>query len=626
MKKDNQTESKAGCSVVLNIETTGDINIYNCSKPSVDKDCGCNGDDPSEQEPTTGPKGTCVPASTGSKPKQSKHRKLEKLFKNKPVPSVLAAAFLRAGKRFAAGKEAGSQLESVIFEKFRTLSPGMKRILKCTNQSFDALPSKYRKLFAGGMDLDIESPVDGNTLARSFGRELTGIVSGLALGNSEAPLEERPGKMRLYEISGEVFESQVRIFKINGLRTYDNIPRLLPGDFLPEELQQTCTPRTSGGELVWDCSIQTPPCDGIQFDSACLRVLQIQNGTSVTLEGVNFFDVNAKVHLRLKQSLDSYTEVDAFVYGDVDTALNETIGETERIIADNRVHDKIFFTIPQTLAPGIYEFMAVVPNTSGLPGFGENIASNVQYLEVIPPSTARFQVATERLWARKETSPQSWGSDEVGIKINAIAIFDDMTIETDPQDLEKKFGDVDSGETRIWEDVVFTHSRPIAGMIMSVIGFEIDGDEAYEKQITDWTDIFIDIIKEELKIISEIAAATGVGFKDLAGLGFWGYVAIAIAVAVTLAIDLFVALWAPADLIIEDNLAFSVNDLVRLTNINIPAPEADSDKTLYTTPGEIKVRLMLSGKTPNQYTEERGYISDDEDSWYNITFRYTRTA
>jgi len=626
MKKNDQAESKAGCSVVLNIETTGDINIYNCGKSSGDKDCGCQDSNEPEQEPTPGPKGTCVPASTGSKPKQSRHRKLEKLFKNKPVPSVLAATFLRASKRFAAGKEPGSQLESVIFEKFRKLSPGMKRLLKCTNQSFDALPSKYRKLFAGGMNFDVNSPVDGNTLAASFGLELAGIVSGLALGNTEAPLEERPGKMRLYEESGEVFESQVRIFKINGLRTYDNIPHLLPGEFLPEELQQHCTPRMNGEDVVWDCSIQTPPCDGIQIDSTCLRVLQIQNGTSVTLEGVNFFDVNATVQLRLKQTYGSYTEVDAFVYGDVDTALTEIISGNEQIISDSRVHDKIFFTIPQTLPPGIYEFMVTVPNTSGIPGFGDSINSNVQFIEVVPPSTARFQVATDQLWARKETSPQSWGSDEVGIKINCISIFDDMSMDRQTQEVEKKFGDVDSGETRVWQDLVFSHSRPLAGMIMSVIGFEIDGDDAYEQQITEWTDIFVDIIKDQWEIISAAASAAGVGFQTLTSLGFWGYVIVGIGVAITLAIDLFVALWAPADLIIEDNLAFSVNDLVRLTNINVPAPVADSDKTLYTTPGDIQVRLMMAGKTANQYTEERGYISEDEDSWYNITFRYTRTA
>jgi hypothetical protein len=61
-----------------------------------------------------------------------------------------------------------------------------------------------------------------------------------------------------------------------------------------------------------------------------------------------------------------------------------------------------------------------------------------------------------------------------------------------------------------------------------------------------------------------------------------------------------------------------------MTDINVPAPVVDADKTLYITPGEIDVRLMFSSKIQYQYTEQRGYLSSAEDSWYNITFRYNR--
>lgn len=122
------------------------------------------------------------------------------------------------------------------------------------------------------------------------------------------------------------------------------------------------------------------------------------------------------------------------------------------------------------------------------------------------------------------------------------------------------------------------------------------------------------------------SAIAGAILKELVKLGFWGFVIIGIAIAITLAIDLIVALWAPADLIIEDTLAFSASDLARLTNINIPSPQASSDVTIYTTPGDIKVRLMWAGKNQFEYREQRGYLSDDEDSWYNITLRYNRLA
>lgn len=627
MKKDNPTKNQSSdCSVTINIETSGSINIYNCSKVPEDKDCGCKDNTEQDCKPD-GAVGACVPASLGAKPKQSRETKLERLLKNNPVPSALGASFIHTCKRFDAGKTAGNELESKMFEKFRGMSPQMKNILKCTAQSFNSLSAKHKRLFAGGLMQDINTPVNADSLAQAFGQEITGLISGLALENHEAPLEERPGRMRLFEIpvGEEVFESQVRIFKINGLRTYDNIPRLRQQDLLPEEFQQTCTPRLNGDMVEWDCEMQEPPCDGAQLDNTCLRVQQIQNGTSVTLEGVNFFDINAKVQLRIKQSADNYAEADAFVYGDIQTPLTEIINGTERNIADSRVHDKIFFTIPQNTPPGIYEFMVVVPNTTGLSGFGDKIVSNIQYLEIIPPSTARFQISSERLWARKETAPQSWGSDEVGIKINAIPFFADLNI-GEMQQHSFRFGDVDSGDTRQMESVLFSHTQPILGVILSVIGYEIDGEEAYKDQITEWTDVFYDLLKEQWKYIFANSAIAREIFTRLTNLGFWGYVIIAVAIAITLVVDLFIALWAPADLIIQDTLGFSVTDLARMTNINIPAPEADSDKTIYTTADDIDVRLMLTAKIQNQYTEERGYLSDDEDSWYNIKFRYNRIA
>jgi hypothetical protein len=433
--------------------------------------------------------------------------------------------------------------------------------------------------------------------------------------------------VRLHEYgnSDDVYPTQVHVFKINGLRTNDYVPYLDTEDYLPEELQQSCTPIQNGDAVEWDCGIQQPPCDGHVYDKVCMKVHKIQSGTSVTLTGVNFFDIDAKIQLRLKSSTDAFVEIDAFVYGDIETPVTEVINGTETNIIDNRVYDKIFFTVPQGTDPGIYEFTVAVPNSSGFSGtgFGDVLYSFIQYIEVIPSSTARFQISSERLWARRETAPQSWGSDEVGIRINAIPIFADLSL-GGMQQHSFRFDDVDSEETRAMESVLFSHSQQISGVIMSIIGFEIDGESAYANQITEWTDIFYDLLKEQWIYIlsgSEIAKEI---FKRLTNLGFWGYVIIAVAIAVTLAIDLFVALWAPADLIIQDTLGFSVTDLVRLTDRNIPAPTANSNTTLYTTPGDIDVRLMSSLKSSFEYKEERGYLSDEEDSWYNITFRYNR--
>ena len=114
MKKDNQTKShSSNCSIAINIENTGDINIYNCSKVKEDKDCECT--DSSQESPTD----FCVPAKMGAKPKQSKQAKLDRLLSNNPAPSAFAASFIHTGRRFLAGKTAGSELESKMFKKFQ---------------------------------------------------------------------------------------------------------------------------------------------------------------------------------------------------------------------------------------------------------------------------------------------------------------------------------------------------------------------------------------------------------------------------------------------------------------------------------------------------------------------------
>jgi hypothetical protein len=89
---------------------------------------------------------------------------------------------------------------------------------------------------------------------------------------------------------------------------------------------------------------------------------------------------------------------------------------------------------------------------------------------------------------------------------------------------------------------------------------------------------------------------------------------------VVLAIDVFVALWAPADPIIEDVIGPTALDLVQLTSVNFPMPVPSE----HITPQGIKVKVTPPEKIPQQYREMREYISDDEDSRYQIVLRYNR--
>ena len=172
------------------------------------------------------------------------------------------------------------------------------------------------------------------------------------------------------------------------------------------------------------------------------------------------------------------------------------------------------------------------------------------------------------------------------------------------------------------DHLLFSHEQPIVGAALSIMGFEIDGEEAFEKQIDNFTDAFIEVLKDELAFVLDHLKETEDIVKKLAEKGLTGAIAGAIALGVLLAIDVFVALWAPADLIIEDALGPSALELVQLTSVNFPLP-APSE---HITPQGIKVKVTPLDKIPQQYRERREYISDDEGSDYEIVLRYNRLA
>src|SRR5438067_838157 len=107
----------AGCRIDIQIDSRGDVNIYNCTAPRPS----------GEICPPVAP-GACVPASLGSKPKQSRRRKLDKLLANTRVPSALGASFFHLTRRYLAGKTTANALEERAFATLRRLSPDLQRV------------------------------------------------------------------------------------------------------------------------------------------------------------------------------------------------------------------------------------------------------------------------------------------------------------------------------------------------------------------------------------------------------------------------------------------------------------------------------------------------------------------
>jgi hypothetical protein len=150
---------------------------------------------------------------------------------------------------------------------------------------------------------------------------------------------------------------------------------------------------------------------------------------------------------------------------------------------------------------------------------------------------------------------------------------------------------------------------------------EKENGQAFERQIDSFSAAFVDILKKEWDFVKAGLAAAG-GYQALKGLGVKGAIALAIAAAVILAIDVFVALWAPADLIIEGAIGLTAIDLAALTSANFPAPVFSE----HITAGGLEVNVTPLDKRPQQFKERREYVSDDEERRYEIELRYNRVA
>ncbi len=616
----------ACCNIDIRIESKGDVNIYNCTTAPSPSGEPCPPPKDDHVCPPVAP-GACVPASLGAKPKQSRRRKLDKLLANTRVPSAFGASFFHLTRRYLAGMVPANALEERAFAKLRRLSPDLQLVLACARDSFDSLSSSERdRLFASDLLSDINQPIEIAQLTQAFAQEIVQNVGLQVFGDTRCPTEEHAGQVRTPPFPGGEFPpAPVVVCRINGLRTGQFRPALAPGDYTPEELQQICHVVLEGNQTKLVCEVQTTDCPGGSIGSACLRVQDIEAGKAVLLEGMNFSSVDTKVRLIDVATFTIVRDVDAQVCGDDETPRTEIVNGAEVLITDCRVHDRLTFRVPDDLAPGLYEFQVMAPNVGGVPGWGDVLFSNGDRINVVLSSAARFQIASETLHCIDETSPAFFGSDEVGIKILAVPLFPDLT-SGEAQSANGgdpiRFDDVDSGDTRGMDHLLFSHQQPIAGAALSIMGFEVDGEDAFKNQINSFTDAFIDILKDEIAFLKDHLDEVKAIVEKLAENGLAGAIAGAIAIAVVLAIDVFVALWAPADLIIEDAIGPTTLDLVELTSVNFPLPLP----TEHVTPQGIKVKVTPLEKIPQQYREKREYISDDEESRYEIVLRYNRVA
>jgi hypothetical protein len=607
------------CHINIDIHSQGDVNIYNCSTPPGPPPPPDGGG----STPPGGP-GACVPLALGSKPKQSQQQKLARLLASTQVPSTLAAGLIQLVRRFAAGRTPANELEQGAFNRLRAIPESARRTLSCIVSQVDGLSEADRhRLFNPALPTDVDMPIGPKQLADAFTAELQQRSTATPADDLDCVVAT-PGKIRVYEPVGEDFFSQVRICQVNGLRTSNYIPQLSLNEYLPTEFQQICVPELHGDQVEVVCSIQKGNCPGYSSadDNSCFKAFDVQTGDSVLVQGVNYFSTSATVELRGRAPLTEQREVPAFVCGDQDTPVSETVNGQPVLINDCRVHDKLRFTVPLDLPPGIYEFQVKVPNITGIPNLGAFLTSNVEFLRVGVPPTARFKIVSETLHAKDETSPALFGSDEIGITFLTTGLFSDGSY-AQLEGVTSDHGDMDSGDTVDLICVLLTpedqnQPMPLVAITTVVIGYEIDNYDDYVNQVRSFKDAFVEVMSWMWKIIAANSAVDIV--FALAAASGWPLVIGLIGAAIFVGIAAIMAAWAPADLMAQDTFVLSTGDLFMLTNGNFPSPLPQS----YVTDQGIKVAVEAVEKGASDYLERREYRCDDEDSEYHVTLRYTR--
>jgi len=566
----------------------------------------------------------CVPAFEGRKPKASPATKLQRLLEADPVASTMTAAFFQMGRRYLDGHSPANDLEAAAFEAFAEMPESAQDILECSLGKLDDLSDETRsKLFNPMFPMD-DSPVSEDLFANEMAIEIVQRASIWQFGRSQCMTEEHPGQMRATPGLDGVVIYTPTITKLNGLRTIQY--GLAPEQYERLELEEHCTivPVDTTGDGIPDqaqtnCPINPPPCTGHTNGSVCMRVPEVRAGQMIHLVGANYFSVEAKVLFSLNGS--PVSEVAAHVCGDTETPVTETVNGVEHVIRDYRVNDQITFVVPNDIASGVYTIQVVIEHT--INGNQVTEYGAYEYIRVVAPPTTTFKIHSEQLICVAETSPAFLGSDEVGLRIVTVPINLDGSM---GEPLDHKFGggslgifeDVDSGETRDITREIFSRNN-IAGVAMAVIGFEVDSESAYRDQVQGFIDAFIHVMKSSIyKVVNTIVSAVGALVGVILGLS--KALVTAIAALVVAAILVFTALWAPADLIMQDFVGLSAIDLDEMTSPNYQARSVES----YTTPGDIKVTVEPISKIVD-YREQRGYVSDEEDSHYQILLRYSRS-
>ncbi len=581
----------------------------------------------------------CVPPNQIGKHKDDIERKLLQIAAA-DTPTTIPAAFFQMARRYLGGFSPDGDLEVDTFAIFDSLSPRTRELLVCAVENFESLPVELRdRVFRSQITADTAVPVTAEAVAPYLVNEVQQRASRL-LFDDDTCVVERAGFARLEDPDLEDefgFPGyKPRICRLGNRLTG---PQLLSNEIIDltrADMQQVCVPEindSTGNAVAMNCFIQRPPCPGWEVAGFCLHVTDVLPGEALLLEGYNFHHIDARVLFIDHSTGVTVREVDSHVCGNTRIPAEMLVGGERVAITGCHIRDRISFVVPEDMPVGIFEISLAIPNTVGpYDDAGEPLTDpylphpqdTLPIIRVVPSPTGTFEIATEEMRCTNETNPEWAGSDEVAISIFVTPLVKEGE-NLVPGEIRRpfgeegiRFGNVDSNVVRDMSRVIFQEANP-GGVVVTVMGFEVDSEEAYREDVRTFGAAY-ELAMESAwgKSTRVILDTTGTSVGSAFGGPVGGLIGGAIGEAITQSIYVGYALWAPADLIIEDIIALTGGELALLAAENLPAPPA----TEYVGPSGIRVRISPDSKA-FEYRELREYSADDSNYW--ILFRYAGT-
>lgn len=431
----------------------------------------------------------------------------------------------------------------------------------------------------------------------------------------------------------------------------DILTPIIPSDYADLELSETvdasdfvdALQEASMAEIASAhfprAGLRRPPLPGGEFAPvAWIRLVnsyleeddpvRIRPGESVTLEGYNFYDTNLKVKISSEtyyKELSGFGEV--FVDGDTVTPIDAPY---------TNVKDKIYFSLPRDIPPGLYNLILELPSPAG---GSDYCYSNYRDILVPGPSGEKYTVRAQTIYCEDETNPESavlWNlQDETFFSFIVNSGDRIWSFDTDLHD----FDDGTSTPLQPAESVVFGPDNGLYAEVSTqleimVVGYEIDsGDVEAAKNV----------IKDATRLAEAILAVTG--------QGVW----IPVAEAAGQLLQTIVGLFDNTVMVGDDIIRWTEDDLYFLTAIprsqQYSVPYVELQRHLgsvkkdiniggyaisvvsYSQPSGIEVRIPIGGNykfsivpeyNARSFTVWRGYQNNDEPSQYFVLFEVQR--